>query len=71
MPKSSFCASVASVTVSYEGRETSFQWRQQVNTGRWNVIGEVELGPGARLVVKAADWRNDIVVDGFALEPLR
>ena len=65
------CASVASVTVSYEGRETSFQWRQQVNTGRWNAIGEVELGPGARLVVKAADWRNDIVVDGFALEPLR
>jgi len=64
------CVSIADVTVSYGGRDVTFAWRQQINTGRWNPIGEVEVGPGAKLVVKAQDWKNDIVLDGFALEPL-
>ena len=64
------CVSVADVTVSYGGRDVTFSWRQQINTGRWNPIGEVDIGPGVKLVVKAQDWKNDIVLDGFALEPL-
>jgi len=64
------CSSVAIVTVDSDGRETAFRWQQQLNTGRWNALGEVDLAPGATLMVKAEEWKKNIVLDGFALEPL-
>ena len=34
------------------------------------MLEEVHLAPGAKLTVRAEEWKKDIVLDGFALEPL-
>ena len=62
------CDGLVSVRVRSSAGTVDFEWNEYLHMGRWNVIGEIELGDGGSLTACAAAGTADLVLDGFALE---
>ena len=64
------CDGIVSVSVRSAAGAFDFKWNEHVGMGRWNVLGEVVVGADAALTAQIPAGSRELVLDGFAFEPV-